>query len=256
LNGGLEAHLQHQLDHSQQFFWHRLRWHVVRRYLPKATPFELLDIGAGAGNLARFLERDRPQATYRFIEPISSLRQVLRQRHGDAADATEEDGSTDARFVVLLDVLEHQQDDRAFLQDLVGKMRADSTLLLTVPARQHFWSQWDERLGHYRRYEKGALFECFEGLPLRLHEVSFLFPELVPLALLRRRRGGKGKRGEGATDAEFPDLPRLMNDLLYGLGTMSLSFRRHWKTGTSLFMAATIERSGADPSPPGRAPSS
>jgi hypothetical protein len=75
--------------------------------------------------------------------------------------------------------------------------------------------------------------------------MSFLFPELVPLALLRTKREGKGKNGEQATDAEFPDLPQFLNDILYRLGTISLSFRRRWKIGTSLFMAATIE-SGRD----------
>ena len=41
-------------------------------------------------------------------------------------------------------------------------------------------------------------------------------------------------------DAEFPDLPGPVNDVLYALGTASLALRRHWKAGSSLFLAAEI----------------
>lgn len=238
----LEAHLRRQIEHSSQFFWHRLRWRVARSYLPDGIPFELVDVGAGAGLVGSFLERDRAQVTYRFVEPIDSLRLYLRERYGDSADAGGDAGYGSARFVTLFDVLEHQQDDRAFLASLVRKMPRGSTLLLTVPALPSLWSQWDVALGHFRRYDKTTLLACTEGLPLTLHETSFLFPEMVPLGMLRRRRQGTGAPDITGDDAEFPDLPGIANDVLYGLGTMSLSLRRKWRTGTSLFMAATVDR--------------
>ena len=61
--------------------------------------------------------------------------------------------------------------------------------------------------------------------------------------MLRRRRAGSGNTqatdAEGE-DAEFPDLPGFLNDVLYSLGTVSLDLRRRWKTGTSLLMVATV----------------
>jgi len=236
----LEAHLRRQIEHSQRFFWHRLRWRVARTYLPEDRPFELVDVGAGAGLLGTFLLRDRPQATYRFVEPIDSLRQFLRARYGAAADAGDAADYGSARFIALLDVLEHQQDDRAFLSTLVERMARGSTLLLTVPALPSLWSPWDVALGHFRRYDKATLLACAAGLPLTVHETSFLFPEMVPLGLLRKRRKG-GQPPEDFGDAELPDLPGFANDVLYGVGIASLSFRRRWRTGTSLFMAATLD---------------
>jgi len=236
----LEAHLRHQIEHSQRFFWHRLRWRVARTYLPEDRPFELVDVGAGAGLLGTFLSRDRPQATYRFVEPIDSLRQFLRERYGEAADAGDDADYGSATFVTLLDVLEHQQDDRAFLSALVEKAARGSTLLLTVPALPSLWSQWDVALGHFRRYDKATLLACAAGLPLTVHETSFLFPEMVPLGVLRKRRK-RTQLPEDLGDAEFPDLPRFANDMLYGVGTASVSLRRRWRMGTSLFMAATLD---------------
>lgn len=236
----LEAHLRRQIEHSQRFFWHRLRWRAVRGYLPDHASFELVDVGAGAGLLGTFLHRDRPRATYRFVEPIDSLRQLLRARHGATADAGDDSGYPTARFITLLDVLEHQPDDRGFLSGLVAKMPPGSMLLLTVPALPSLWSQWDVALGHVRRYDKSTLLACAAGLPLAVHETSFLFPEMVPLAMLRRRRKAAHLPEVAADDAEFPDLPRLANDVLYGAGLASLSLRRRWRTGTSIFLAATV----------------
>ena len=199
MTDALEAHLRHQIESSQRFFWHRLRWRVARSYLPEHRPFELVDVGAGAGLLGTFLERDRPQATYRFVEPIDSLRQFLRERFGDAADAGDDADYGPAEFVTLLDVLEHQPDDRDFLAALVGKMTRGSTLLVMVPALPSLWSQWDVALGHYRRYDRDTLLACVDGLPLTVHETSFLFPEMVPLGRLRKRRKGTDQPEAPAT---------------------------------------------------------
>jgi hypothetical protein len=236
----LEAHLRRQVEHSQRFFWHRLRWRVVRTYLPADGPFELVDVGAGAGLLGTFLARDRPQAAYRFVEPIDTLRPFLRQRYGDVADAGGDADYRSAAVVTLLDVLEHQQDDHAFLSALVEKMPAGATLLLTVPALPSLWSQWDVALGHFRRYDKATLLACTAGLPLTVLETSFLFPEMVPLGMLRKRRK-RTRAPNDDGDAAFPDLPTFANDVLYGAGIASLSLRHRWRTGTSLFMAASVD---------------
>ena len=119
-------------------------------------------------------------------------------------------------------------------------MTRGSTLLVMVPALPSLWSQWDVALGHYRRYDRDTLLACVDGLPLTVHETSFLFPEMVPLGRLRKRRKGTHQPDIAGDDAEFPDLPRFANDLLYGAGTASVSLRHKWRTGTSIFMAATL----------------
>jgi hypothetical protein len=234
------VHLQRQVENSERFFWHRLRWRAVRGYLPKDTAFELVDVGAGAGLLGTYLRRDRPLATYRFIEPIESLGSMLRSVYGEGADANSDATFGTAGFVTLLDVLEHQEDDATFVRELVAKMVPGSLLLLTVPAVPKLWSPWDEALGHYRRYTETTLRACFDGLPVAVREVSYLFPEMLVPGYLRARRGRSGGRVDITEDAEFPDLPGPVNDVLYGLGTVSLALRSHWKAGSSLFLAAEI----------------
>jgi hypothetical protein len=235
----LEAHLQHQVDRSERFFWNRLRWDLVLEHLPIGEPVEVVDVGAGTGFLGDVLQRERPQATYRFVEPIPALQDRLTSRFGAESNAGPLDPFGPGTYVTLLDVLEHQADDRLFMQGLAARMPPLSTLLVTVPALPALWSDWDEALGHHRRYTKGTLRQVISGLPFRVAEMSFLFPELLPLGLIRRIRA-RGKSGLSDGSAEFPDLPGPINETLYLIGKGSLRLRRWWPAGTSLF--AVLER--------------
>jgi hypothetical protein len=237
----LEAHLRHQIERSRYFFWHRLRWRAVCEYLPVSRTFQLLDVGAGAGILGEYLTRSRPQAIYRFIEPLDSLERHLESRYGIQANARALASYQGIEFITLLDVLEHQEEDHPYLADLVERMVPGATLLITVPALMSLWSAWDVALGHYRRYDRRRLADCAKDLPVRVLEVSYLFPELVPAALIRRRRlpaNSGAMRSVG--EAHFPDPPRAINDFLHAVGSVSLALRRVWPIGSSLF--AALER--------------
>lgn len=228
----LEGHLNRQLEHSQEFFWNRLRWELIASWLPRGAE-ELVDVGAGPGFLGDYLRRRFPAIAYRYVEPLEGLEVSLEARFGAGANRRGSDSFGMAQYVTLLDVLEHQEDDREFLAELSDKMAPGSLLLLTVPAMPSLWSQWDVLLGHYRRYTKGSLATALEGLPLEPEEVSYLFPELLPLGWLRRLR--RGAAADSST--EFPDLPGWLNESLYRLGRASLASRRAWPAGTSLFAA-------------------
>jgi SAM-dependent methyltransferase len=227
----LEHHLQHQLEHAQSFFWHRLRWHVVGQYLPADRPLVLVDVGAGTGLLGEFLEDARPNVTYRFIEPIDSLNARLSERFGPAAHARTVEEVDTADVVSVLDVIEHQEDDRAFVSAIVGHMRPGALLLLSVPALPWLWSKWDAALGHHRRYDRRTFRALLDPNAVEVQELSYLFPEMVVPALVRKRR-------DRAADAELPELPPAVNAAFYGIGRATLPLRRIMPIGTSLFAAA------------------
>lgn len=229
----LELHLNRQAERSRNFFWNRLRWELVCSQLP-AERAELVDVGAGPGFLGDFLRERRPLIEYRFVEPIAGLERELEGRFGAGANCGEGDFGA-ASLVTLMDVLEHQEDDREFMAALAAKMAPGATLLLTVPALPSLWSDWDSMLGHYRRYTKRALRETVAPLPFEIVEQSYLFPELLPAGWLRSRRMRGGSSGPSAGDAEFPDLPAALNAVLYRAGRGSLHLRRLWPAGTSLF---------------------
>jgi hypothetical protein len=234
----LEAHLQRQIAHSRTFFWHRIRWKAVEDQID-GDEFTLNDVGAGIGLVGEFLATSHPGATYRFVEPLDSLVAELERRYGSEANLNAADAYAGSRYITLLDVLEHIEDDRGFLADLAAKMDPGATLIMTVPALQRLWSSWDVALGHYRRYDKAMVRERFAPLPFRIREISYLFPEmLAPAILRRRRRRATAEPTPADQSAEFPDLPPSVNGLLYRIGTVTLRNRRRWPTGTSVLVVA------------------
>jgi hypothetical protein len=235
----LEDHLRRQIDHSRDFFWHRIRWKAVKRFFPNAGDFGLVDVGAGAGMLGDYLGQEFPKARYRFVEPLESLERTLEQRHGRERNLRQATRFENMEVITLLDVLEHQADDRGFLSALVAKMDRGAVLVITVPALGALWSPWDVALGHFRRYTKASLSKAWSGLPVVPLELAYLFPEMLPAAILRRLRSRFSAASTTPTDAnvEFPDLPRPINRALLGVGTLSLALRKYVPLGTSLIAA-------------------
>lgn len=229
----LESHLERQRTRSQGFFWNRLRWELVASRLPEGEAAGLVDVGAGPGFLGDFLEQRFPLLQYRYIEPLEGLEADLEARFGAEANLRQSESFEGSRYVTLLDVLEHQEDDRGFMRELSEKMPPGALLLLTVPAMPSLWSDWDVLLGHYRRYTKDSLGEVVADLPFEIEEVSYLFPELLPMGWIRRLRRSAGD----SSGTEFPDLPRWLNETLYRIGKPSLAQRRRWPAGTSVFAA-------------------
>lgn len=234
----LSLHLQKQIHGAKSFFWHRLRWRLIDEYLPSSGTFRLLDVGAGAGVVGEFLGDAYPAAHYHFVEPLEEMRSHLKSRFGPSRDLQGRD-RYDVDVVTVLDVMEHVHDDRAFLAELVSKVPARTRILVTVPAMPSLWSGWDVALGHHRRYTRQRIEGVLAGMPLRILETSFIFPELVLPAYWRRLTWSRSG-GQAADEADFPDLPEWVNELLYRIGSRSLRLRSSWPFGTSLFMA--VER--------------
>ncbi len=84
--------------------------------------------------------------------------------------------------VFLLDVIEHVQEDRALVKDIIDKhLDLGGHLIITVPAFDWLFTQHDVSLGHYRRYTKRSLDACVSGLGTATIGHGFLFFSLLPV---------------------------------------------------------------------------
>jgi SAM-dependent methyltransferase len=117
-------------------------------------------------------------------------------------------------LVVSSDVMEHVEDDRAFLAGILEAMSPGARLLVTVPAHPGLWSQHDVSLGHFRRYLPDTLRAVWAGQPVEEEFLSFFNSRLFPLAraerVATRLRGTT--RGAHQTDLTLP--PGPINRLL------------------------------------------
>lgn len=123
----------------------------------------VVEVGAGIGN---FAARFRPLVDEAvLVEPAVNLFDRLAERFAgdDAVRAVRgvveevplEGGTFDA--AVMVNVLEHIEDDGATLRRLRDLLRPGGALLLFVPAMPGLYGSLDREMGHHRRYTRGGL---------------------------------------------------------------------------------------------------
>jgi SAM-dependent methyltransferase len=104
--------------------------------------------------------------------------------------------------IIFCEVLEHIEDDRAFLKQANDLLATRGQLVLSVPARQKFWAKDDEIAGHYRRYEKQDLYEKLtEAGFSEIKIASYGFPfinitRLIRIMLARKQYSEKSQWGK------------------------------------------------------------
>jgi hypothetical protein len=105
--------------------------------------------------------------------------------------------------VLLLDVLEHLEHPEKLLAGLRATFPRLRRILVTVPARAELWSNYDERFGHFRRYDKLGLERLLEGQSgFHVETCRYFFRALYPAM-----RGAALLPAGRATVVRPPQLP-------------------------------------------------
>jgi SAM-dependent methyltransferase len=135
-------------------------------YLPRGT---VLELGCGAGFVLRhYVERvDRVVAVDVNEDLLARLgreypRTKVEPRKVDLRGDWHEIGDVRADAVIALDVLEHFQDDAAFVRKLQARLAPGGRAIVKVPAQSALYGPMDEASGHYRRYDDAPLAALFE----------------------------------------------------------------------------------------------
>ncbi len=104
----------------------------------------------------------------------------------------------DGGVAILADVLEHVQDDRALLNQVIGMVPSGGHVLITVPADPALWSPHDVAFGHHRRYDVATLSALWLGAPVDTRLLSHFNARLRPvIAGVRRLRRHAAPRPGG-----------------------------------------------------------
>ena len=172
-------------------WWYSIRRRLVhillKKYLIRSRPLNILDIGCGGGKLNEELRQ------YGNITGIDSSPEAVRfcQSRGlkDIFQASIESYSTDQKFdcIIALDMLEHCKNDSEVVKKLHSLLKPDGIAIVFVPALKTFWGQQDIISHHYRRYTKKQLHEVFSGAGFQpLAESYFNFFLAKPIWIVRK----------------------------------------------------------------------
>ncbi len=92
----------------------------------------------------------------------------------------------DHDLVLMLDVLEHIENESGSLDRVAELLAPGGTLLLTVPALQSLWSEFDELSGHFRRYDRKSLRAALQRAGLEVVHLRYTYAWTVLPLFLRR----------------------------------------------------------------------
>jgi 2-polyprenyl-3-methyl-5-hydroxy-6-metoxy-1,4-benzoquinol methylase len=115
----------------------------------------IVDFGAGVGTFAIPLHR----AGYdvECVELDDAQRGIIEANGLPARPTLAGIGDASVDFVYTFNVLEHIEDDAAALAEIGRTLRDRGKLLVYVPAFDLLYTSMDRRVGHLRRYRRGAL---------------------------------------------------------------------------------------------------
>ena len=153
--------------------------------LQGATPTRILDVGAGSGFFSRYLLAHTTAQEAWCVD--TSYQADSDEREDDkVVHYRRSVGAIDADLVLLMDVLEHVDDDVALLKDYVDKVPSGSRFLITVPAFNFLWSEHDDFLEHKRRYSLRQLEEVVQNAGLAVKYGAYFFGIVFPIAATLR----------------------------------------------------------------------
>jgi SAM-dependent methyltransferase len=199
--------LEHRGDISRRHPWETARADFFLRLCEGdgLASRSVLDVGAGDAWFAACFRQRYPRDNVVCWDAGYTAERVrtmpVEPRLSYLASAPE--GPFD--LVLMLDVIEHVQDDAGFLRDVLARLRGDGTAIVSVPAWPWLYGPHDVHLGHCRRYFPAAARSLLSAAGLEIEQAGGLFHALLParaLAVLASRlsRGQEVDTGRSVAD--------------------------------------------------------
>lgn len=161
--------------------WELSRARRILSIIKKYTVRNVADIGAGCRFFISKLSGVVTGSRYAIDTGYTEKSEIIDGVHclNDISELQEQ-----ADAVMLMDVMEHVQDDSAFIKDISGKLSAGALVVVTVPAFQLLFSNHDVFLKHYRRYNRKQLLAVLRSNNLCVERCHYFYTSLFAARLL------------------------------------------------------------------------
>lgn len=227
-------------DRAGEHWYYRAKLSALQRAMAGVACGHVLDVGAGSGFFSRALLQSGRAGKATCVDPGYPTEsdemvggRLLEFRKGLPDTRPQVD------LVLMMDVLEHVEDDGGLLREYVARVPAGARFIVTVPAFQWLWSGHDVFLEHHRRYTLPHLERVLREAGLRIEFGSYLYGAVLPAAaamrLLRRLRGERADEAKSDMRVFGP----VLNTLFWAACRAELPlFTRNRVAGLTVFARA------------------
>ena len=167
----------------------RLIANLIKAVYTDKAGMRILDIGCGTGAMLDVL------APFGTVIGADFAEQALGfcRRRGDKYTLARSDArrlpfaSNSFDIVTAMDIVEHIDNDKAAMSEIMRVLKPGGRVFVTVPAYQSLWSDHDVALHHYRRYTAPAVKDLFQRVGLRIEKLTYAVTALFPVAWTYRQ---------------------------------------------------------------------
>ncbi|MCW5733344.1 MAG: class I SAM-dependent methyltransferase [Enhydrobacter sp.] len=200
-------------------WYYRSKAAALRRMVGTLAPQRLLDVGAGSGFFSRHLLIEGGAQSALCVD-VGYDRDRDERLEGKPVLYRRTCGTTDCDLVLMMDVLEHVDDDVGLIRQYAAKVPSGAHFLVTVPAFRFLWSGHDVFLEHKRRYTLPEIEHTMREAGLSVVNGAYFFGLIFPLAAAVRFATRSAPRPRSS----LSKLGALPNGLLIGACTAELLF--------------------------------
>jgi ubiquinone/menaquinone biosynthesis C-methylase UbiE len=139
----------------------------------------VLEIGAGIGNLTELIKSDRLYPTDISSNYLSILMKKFSNKNNifpfklDISTSYQIPIQEKINTIVCLNVLEHIEDDNKALKNMRNILATNGTLIILVPFSNLLYSNLDHLLGHFRRYTKRTLTNVVQSNGFEVNKIFY-----------------------------------------------------------------------------------
>ncbi len=220
-------------------FWMQWRHRVLRQQLKRLdVPIRsALEIGCGHGVVRQMLE-DELEIPVDGCDLNRHALEMAEKGRGrllvyDIFDQNEKMLNA-YDMILLMDVIEHIDDDTAFLATSLRHLKPNGIVVVNVPAHMSLYSQYDEVAGHKRRYDSRGMKELFRVVHVRPISIVQWGFSLIPLLLARKVVLSFVSR-ERTIRTGFEPPNRLVSKMLGAMQAIETAMPFSMPIGSSLF---------------------
>jgi SAM-dependent methyltransferase len=171
-------------------WYYRSKARALANAVVPLAPRKLLDVGAGSGFFSKYLLKNAGAQSALCVD--TGYAEERDETVGGKPVLYRRDcGQTDCDLVLMMDVLEHVDNDRALVRHYASKVPSGAHFLVTVPAFSFLWSGHDVFLEHKRRYTlkeiEAAMREAGLSISFGAYYFGFVFPLAAAVRLATKR---------------------------------------------------------------------
>lgn len=225
--------LESGVDPKTHWYYQSKKQPVFRYFEEKikeanGRPYTLIDFGSGSGFFAIELAEAYPEHIDQvYLVDIGYTEEEMAVTKGTKVEKVRYiPPGIDFSIVLMMDVLEHIEDDAAILEDIKSRLEGDAWFFITVPAFMSVWSTHDVYLGHYRRYTIDTLTQLLNTTKCPLDKCYYLFGSIFPLVWLIRRLKRNDDNMEAPESSDMAPAPAPINAILKAYNSFEMNFSR------------------------------